>query len=217
MAVDASRNLFIADQDNNRIREVGFAGATLVLNNVSAANAGSYDVVVSSPYGSVKSSVVTLQVLVPPASAHNSKYMDCGGKSAYLRVAASGTAPLDYQWYLTARRSQGQSGVTLFLNSVSYTNAGSYGVVVTDLYGSVTSMVAVVTVGIAPSITEQPVRQTNLVQTTASFSVAVSGTGPLTYQWQFNGSIFLQASSPPWRATGQRAIPATAARRPKRS
>jgi sugar lactone lactonase YvrE len=63
VAVDASGNLFIADCWNSRIREVGFEGPTLVLTNVSGANAGSYDVVVSSPYGSVTSSIVTLQVL----------------------------------------------------------------------------------------------------------------------------------------------------------
>src|ERR1017187_7195701 len=40
----------------------------------------------------------------------------------------------------------------------------------------------------APTITTQPVSQTNLVGTTASFSVAVAGTGPFHYQWQFNGT-----------------------------
>jgi hypothetical protein len=65
VAVDASGNLFIADQENNRIREVFFAGPRLVLTNVTGANAGSYDVVASSPYGSVTSSVVTLVVAIP--------------------------------------------------------------------------------------------------------------------------------------------------------
>ena len=62
VAVDASGNLFIADTFNMRIREVVFEGPTLVLTDVGGANAGAYDVVVSSPYGSVTSSVVTLQV-----------------------------------------------------------------------------------------------------------------------------------------------------------
>ena len=43
---------------NNRIRKVVFPGPTLVLNDVGFGNAGAYDVVVSSPYGSVTSSVV---------------------------------------------------------------------------------------------------------------------------------------------------------------
>ena len=47
---------------NNRIRNVVFPGPTLVLNSVGVGNGGAYDVVVSSPYGSVTSSVVNLAV-----------------------------------------------------------------------------------------------------------------------------------------------------------
>jgi hypothetical protein len=39
-----------------------------------------------------------------------------------------------------------------------------------------------------PIITAQPANETVLAGSTASFSVAVSGTGPFTYQWQFNGA-----------------------------
>ncbi len=38
-----------------------------------------------------------------------------------------------------------------------------------------------------PTITTQPASQTNLAGTSVTFTVAVSGTGPFTYQWQFNG------------------------------
>src|ERR1039457_1585199 len=39
-----------------------------------------------------------------------------------------------------------------------------------------------------PVITTLPASQTNAPGTTANFSVAVNGTGPFTYQWQFNGA-----------------------------
>jgi len=39
-----------------------------------------------------------------------------------------------------------------------------------------------------PTITTQPAGQTNLPGTSVTFSVAVSGTGPFTYQWLFNGA-----------------------------
>jgi hypothetical protein len=39
-----------------------------------------------------------------------------------------------------------------------------------------------------PSITSQPLSQTNYVGQTASFNVAATGTLPLNYQWSFNGT-----------------------------
>jgi hypothetical protein len=40
----------------------------------------------------------------------------------------------------------------------------------------------------APTITTQPVSQTVVNGTNVTFSVQVSGAGPFTYQWQFNGA-----------------------------
>jgi hypothetical protein len=68
VALDASGNLFIADE-GGVIREVVFPGPTLVLKNAGGANAGAYDVVVSRPYGSVTSSVVTLALALNPLNA----------------------------------------------------------------------------------------------------------------------------------------------------
>jgi sugar lactone lactonase YvrE len=189
VAVDASGNLFIADSGNNRVRKVVFPGSTLVLNNVGGANTGEYDVVVSSPYGSVTSSVVTLLVLLPPTivTQPQSQGVALGSNSA-LSLAATGTVPLDYQWYFDGAPLQGQTNTTLLLSAAAYSDAGSYNVVVANLYGSVTSAVAVLSVGFPPGITAQPMSQTNLFNSTAAFSVAVSGTGHFSYQWQFDGT-----------------------------
>ena len=65
VTVDATGNLVIADSEDNVIRKVVFLGPTLVLNDVGFGNAGTYDVVVSSPYGSVTSSVVNLSITIP--------------------------------------------------------------------------------------------------------------------------------------------------------
>ncbi|MBK7559739.1 MAG: T9SS type A sorting domain-containing protein [Chitinophagaceae bacterium] len=55
------------------------------------------------------------------------------------------------------------------------------------------SRTVVVTVGQAISITQQPVNQAVCVGNSASFSVAMSGTGPFIYQWQQSSS-----SAGPW-------------------
>lgn len=46
-----------------------------------------------------------------------------------------------------------------------------------------------------PSITTQPASQTVAVGQTATFSVAASGTAPLNYQWQKNGTGITSATS----------------------
>jgi Immunoglobulin domain len=50
-------------------------------------------------------------------------------------------------------------------------------------------------VAIAPSITTQPVSLTVTAGQTATFSVAASGTAPLSYQWQKNGTAMSGATS----------------------
>jgi hypothetical protein len=66
MTFDSSGNLYIADQSNQRIREVHFAGCpTFALTNVSVASAGNYTVAIANPYGSVTSAVATLTVTIP--------------------------------------------------------------------------------------------------------------------------------------------------------
>ncbi len=69
VAVDAAWNLFIADAGNQVVREVPAFGPTLRLIGVGPSNAGAYDVVVTSPFGSVTSVVATLTLggSVPPS------------------------------------------------------------------------------------------------------------------------------------------------------
>jgi len=77
VALDRLDNVLIADTGNQRIRKVDFTGRPLLpLPNVGAANAGSYQVIVSGEGGSVTSSVVNLMVTDVPLIYQASRVSD---------------------------------------------------------------------------------------------------------------------------------------------
>ena len=86
-------------------------------------------------------------VTIPPyiASQPASQSVTAGGTAAFA-VVAGGTAPLSYQWLFNGTMIPGGTNNSLTLNNVSQPNAGSYSVIVTNVAGSVTSSVAVLTV-----------------------------------------------------------------------
>ena len=166
----------------------GQTSATLSLSNVQTNQAGPYTVVVTNVAGSLTSQVATLAVLVPPTIASQpqsaSNVLDT---TATFSVTASGTAPLAYQWRFYGTNLSGQISTTLSRANVRTNDAGPYTVVVTNMAGSLTSQVATLTVLVPPTIASQPQSRTNMLGTTASFSVTAFGTAPLAYQWRFNG------------------------------
>jgi hypothetical protein len=189
VAVDASSNIFIADCCGNRIRQVPVQGPSYTLTGLTAANAGGYDVVVTSPYGCVTSSVATLTILLPPGittQPHTQAIVV--SNSVTLSVSNNGTPPFGYQWFFTGAPLANQTSNAITFAAVDAANAGTYQVVVTNLYGMVTSSVATLTVLFPPSLTQQPVAQTAVVGSTLTLSVGLSGTAPLTCRWRLNGT-----------------------------
>jgi hypothetical protein len=168
----------------------GATSSALALTSVQTNQAGSYTVVVTNSWGSMTSTVATLTVYVPPAITTQPQSLAViQGQAASFSVVASGSSPFTYQWYLNGSSvgSAGQSS-TYTLSNVGTSKAGNYTVVVVNPGGSVTSVVATLIVYVPPSITTQPSSQTVVQGQTASFSVAVSGSAPFSYQWNFNGS-----------------------------
>jgi hypothetical protein len=137
--------------------------STLQLNNVSAANAGDYTVVVTNFWGSITSSVATLTVgssAVPPGiSVQPAGKSVLIGQNASFSVTATGDAPLSYQWWkgATSLTNGGEfSGATsniLTINGAQLGDVGSYSVVVTNTAGSTNSNPAALAVSAPPQLT----------------------------------------------------------------
>jgi hypothetical protein len=110
------------------------------------------------------------------------------GQTATFSVAAGGSQPLSYQWQFGGTNILNATNSSLTLTNVQVYQAGNYSIAVTNALGSTNSANAVLTVMLPPVITQQPQSQAVVTYGSASFTVAATGTGPLSYQWQFNGT-----------------------------
>src|ERR1019366_1275249 len=98
-------------------------------------------------------SITVAAVLNPPLIASQPTNMTVvSGSSAAFSVTASGTAPLCYQWWASGAGISAATNASYSLTSARASDAGNYTVVITNLYGSVTSSVAVLTVNKATPV-----------------------------------------------------------------
>ena len=185
------------------------AGATATSYTTPAAapdnDGDAYAVIITNPAGSTASSSarlsVTASAIAPAITSEPNDASITAGQSATFSVVATGTSPLSYQWQKSGTAIAGAS-------SASYTtpaegtadNGATFAVVVSNSAGSATSRAAKLNVGaaggpVAPSITVQPSDQSIAAGHTATYSVTATGTAPLSYQWQKNGTAVAGATS----------------------
>ncbi len=118
------------------------------------------------------------------------------GTTATFSVTASGAPPLAYQWLLnSAIPLTSATNADFILTNVQSFNAGSYSVIVTNVEGAVTGVVATLTVRTPPRITKQPTNQTASLFADATFRVTASGDALLSYQWRFNDADLIGKTS----------------------
>ena len=104
-------------------------------------------------------------------------------------AVVSGDGPFTYQWQLNGVNLAGATSATYGLASASVANAGTYTVVVTNVYGSASASVNL-NVNYAPIITGQPAGTTVAAGQPASASVSVfSALSPVTYEWLKDGVL----------------------------
>ena len=147
--------------------------ASLVLVNAQLADQANYLVVVTNSFGSVTSAVATLTINAAPAiSAQPQSLAVNQGDNASFSVTAGGSAPLRHQWRFNGASLPNETNTTLLLANVVLSQAGGYTVVITNGVGSITSVVAQLTIIALPSVT--------VVATDASAAEAGPDSGTFT-------------------------------------
>jgi hypothetical protein len=181
---------------------------TLAANQIYAGHSGIYSIVFNSvlPGGTL---IVNQQEYdsywafgTPPLITSSPAGVTTNsGSTVVLNVSASvqqnayGAAlSQGYNWYKNGSPvfSQNIIGTNvstgLTIGGATTSDSGTYTVVVTNYWGSITSATAIVTISSPPTVTSQPSSKSSLVGQNATFSVTASGTAPLTFHWNKNNS-----------------------------
>jgi len=181
----------------------GASTSALTITAATANNAGSYQLVVSNLTGSVTSIVAVLTIgLAPTVAVAPASQILLAGSNAVFTANADGTAPLAYRWQMSGTNFagpgiSGTNSSVLTLGAVTANSTANYTVVVTNLYGSVTSSVVSLTVVLPPSIAGSSVTNQTVQcgSNRLAFTVSATGTAPLSYQWSFDGAAVAAATN----------------------
>lgn len=137
----------------------GVTNATLTISNFTPLNVGDYIVIITNSAGSVTSSVPTTLSALPMGftsdiTPGNSQVYP--GESAFFQVAVGGSNPLTYQWRKSGVAISdgghifGANSNILVISNADAGDDGSYDVVVTNVFDSITSSPAMFNVVAAP-------------------------------------------------------------------
>src|SRR6185503_3117530 len=129
----------------------GGTDSQLIIPNARPSDAGSYDVVIISPSGSLISRSATLTVLLPAritqqpedivlqGSSNIATYGQSPSNVIFSVGAFSENSPITYQWRFNGVPIPGETGPALTVANVDLSKEGLYDAIVTDAVSSVAS------------------------------------------------------------------------------
>jgi hypothetical protein len=180
------------------------AGQSQATLSIAPTTSASYWVRVSNGCGTADSGTAVVTVL-PCIPVHITREPISitipPGVQEFLGIGADGTQPITFQWYIgiSGDRSQPIPGATISALPVSPTETTSYWADVINACGTQESSAATVVVlpaCTAPSVTQDPASVTITDGSSATLTVAGSGSDPLSYQW-FVGNVGDETSPVP--------------------
>ena len=137
-------------------------------------------------------------VVAPVIATQPQSQTTSDGASVTFSVAATGTAPFNYQWSRAGQPISGATGASYTVATTQLGDSGAtFSVAVSNSAGAAQSTAATLTVTpVAPGITNNVAQTVSVVAgSTATFSVTASGSQPLAFQWRRNGVAIAGATS----------------------
>jgi sugar lactone lactonase YvrE len=174
----------------------------LTLTNLSSSDNGNYHVVVTNAFGSASSFAATLTTfptsVLPSITAQPQSVSTNVGRVASFAVQTAGQAPLGFSWFKDGTNIAGAHSSQYFDFDVQLGDIGGYQVVVSNIFGVVTSAVANLNVVVpqVPNILTEPTDVTVVAGTNVTLSFTHGGTSPFLYQWVKNGFMIGGQTSP---------------------
>lgn len=165
-------------------------GATnrfLVLTNVLPEQAGVYSVTVSNAVGMTNSLGARLDVPSILIAAQPQSRMLLASEAVTFTVVGQSVVPWTAQWRFNGTDLPDATNAVLTLTNLQVAQSGTYSVVLSNVFGAVTSAPAVLVV-LPVRITAQPQNRGGFLGGSAAFSVSAEGPAPWTHQWKFNGT-----------------------------
>ena len=177
----------------------GATSAVLTIVNAQSSDAGSYDVVVTGRYGSVRSRVAHLTVTLPVPPLITEQPADLvaiQGNSRGFTVNVSGHPRPTYQWRKNGTIIAGATAASLYFDSLVLADAGSYDVVVSNSQGTITSRAASLVVNLPPiTITQQPASLILDPGESGVLVVGVSAASTVYCRWRKDGVYIPDATT----------------------
>ncbi|MBA4147459.1 MAG: DUF4623 domain-containing protein [Verrucomicrobia bacterium] len=177
----------------------GFYGAVdLLPGNYSAAASFPGYALITSNFTVTTGLVTTMDITLPPSGLsildHPVSQTVNAGANVTFSVSAVGQPPVTYQWLLNSTNLPGATQAHLDLFNVQAANAGTYSVIVSNPTNSLASSNAILTVRVPPGIIAQPQSVSAQQGDDVTFSVEVTGSAPLSYQWRRNAANIVGAT-----------------------
>jgi sugar lactone lactonase YvrE len=191
IAVDASGNIFVSDSFNHTIREITHSDTNWIVTTIAG---------MSGIWGSSDGMNNAARFYRPQAinvDTHGNLYVTDAGNETLRMISPSGP-----DWFVStiaglvenAGSANGSGTAASFQHPAGVAVASNGSIWLADA-GNNTIRLGGMTLGSFLAIITQPQSQIADPGNSVIFTVAAAGAGPLTYQWQFNGTNIGGATS----------------------